>query len=113
PDTRDATGHTAATAAGPALDAAALEDVARRFRGDIEQVPPRFSALKRGGVPLYELARKGVEIDIAPRPVRIDELSLSLAADGTVELSVRCSKGTYVRSLARDIAVALGTVGHL
>ncbi len=112
-DTLDATGEVVATAAVPSLAPGILEEVARRFRGTIEQVPPMFSALKRGGIPLYELARKGVDVDREPRQVHIESLSLTVASAAEISISVRCSKGTYVRSLACDIAAALGTVGHL
>jgi len=112
-NTLDATGDTTETAAIPALDASRLESIAARFRGEVEQVPPMFSALKRAGVPLYKLARRGVEVDLEPRRVRIVALSLTVAGPETIALSVRCSKGTYVRSLARDVATALETVGHL
>lgn len=112
-DTLDATGEVVARATVPSLAAGILEEVARRFRGTIEQVPPMFSALKRGGIPLYELARKGVDVDREPRQVHIESLSLSVASAEEISISVRCSKGTYVRSLACDIAGALGTVGHL
>jgi tRNA pseudouridine55 synthase len=64
-------------------------------------------------VPLYKLARKGVDLELQPRRVHIESLSLTLTADGGLAVSVRCSKGTYIRSLARDVARALGTVGHL
>jgi len=112
-DTLDATGEVVARATVPSLAAGILEEVARQFRGTIEQVPPMFSALKRGGIPLYELARKGVDVDREPRQVHIESLSLSVASAEEISISVRCSKGTYVRSLACDIAGALGTVGHL
>ena len=112
-NTLDSTGETTETAAVSPLTTERLEEAAKRFRGEIEQIPPMFSALKRSGVPLYKLARKGVELELDPRKVRIDSLSLAFATDGALALSVRCSKGTYVRSLARDIARALGTVGHL
>jgi tRNA pseudouridine55 synthase len=112
-DTLDPTGRTTETAAVPTLDPVLLEEVARRFRGSIGQVPPKFSALKRGGVPLYELARRGVEVEVGSRTVRIESLSLTALPNEVLGLFVRCSKGTYVRSLARDIAQALGTVGHL
>jgi tRNA pseudouridine55 synthase len=91
------------------IEAAALE----RFRGEIEQIPPMYSALKRDGVPLYKLARKGETVERAPRKVRIAELELVACRSPVAELRVRCSKGTYVRTLAEDIAAALGTVGHL
>ena len=112
-DTLDATGETTERAAVPGFDAASLEAVARTFRGTIEQIPPMFSALKRAGVPLYELARRGIEVEREPRRVEIRELTLSPAGPDGIALSVRCSKGTYVRSLARDIAAVMQTVGHL
>jgi tRNA pseudouridine55 synthase len=102
-----------ATAAVPALGHAQVEAVLQRFRGEQSQVPPMYSALKRDGQPLYRLARAGVEVERAARPIRIDELTLqSLTADA-LELETLCSKGTYVRTLAEDIASALGTCGHV
>lgn len=96
-----------------AVDATRLEQALARFRGAIDQVPPMYSALKHQGRPLYELARAGTEIERAPRRVVISALEL-LARDGDLlTLRVRCSKGTYVRSLASDLGVALGTVAHL
>src|ERR1044071_2302443 len=91
-------------------------DVARvleRFRGEIEQVPPMHSALKRGGVPLYALARKGEKAEREGRRVRIDALEVLKFRFPHVELRVRCSKGTYVRTLAEDIGEALGSCAHL
>jgi tRNA pseudouridine55 synthase len=90
-----------------------VEPALARFVGEIEQVPPMHSALKRGGRPLYLLARKGESVERAPRRVRIfsiDNLGLSGAR---LELRVRCSKGTYIRTLAEDIGAALGTCAHL
>ena len=86
--------------------------VLERFRGDISQIPPMYSAIKIGGKKLYELARKGKEVERAPRPVRIHELEL-LESDGPADyrLRVRCSKGTYVRTLCHDIGQALGCGG--
>jgi len=112
-NTLDSTGETTEERPVPALTAESVELAASRFRGEIEQVPPMFSALKRDGERLYDLARRGVEIELAPRKVRIRALSLSIVDGRTLALSVHCSKGTYVRSLARDVAAALGTVGHL
>ncbi len=112
-DTLDSTGEVVETAAVPALSDDVLEAAARRFRGAVEQVPPMFSALKRAGVPLYELARKGVDVEREARRVHIESLTLALVSAVEISLSMRCSKGTYVRSLARDVAAALGTVGHL
>src|SRR5262249_913341 len=73
------------------------------FTGEIEQVPPMHSALKRGGVPLYALARKGQTVEREPRRVRVDAIELMKSELPHVELRIRCSKGTYVRTLAEDI----------
>ena len=87
------------------------------FVGEIEQVPPMYSALKRDGKPLYEYARAGIELERAPRRVSIHELRLVEAddglADGRFVFEVRCSKGTYVRTLAADIGERLGCGAHL
>lgn len=90
-----------------------LATALERFRGEIEQVPPMYSALKREGVPLYQLARRGETVERRARRVRISELQPLRFASPMLELRVRCSKGTYVRTLAEDIGVALGTVAHL
>ena len=83
-----------------------------RFRGDILQIPPMYSAIKIGGKKLYELARKGKEVERAPRPVCIHELELlESAGPADYRLRVRCSKGTYVRTLCHDIGEALGCGG--
>ena len=112
-DTLDPTGRPTATAAVPSIGEEALAAVACRFVGEIEQVPPMYSALKRQGVPLYELARRGIEVERPARRVRIDSLRLEPAGEGLIRFSVHCSKGTYVRTLAADLAASLGTVGHL
>ncbi len=91
----------------------AIQEILERFKGVVEQVPPMYSALKRGGVPLYELARKGQTVARAPRRVEISELEKIRFRAPLLELRVRCSKGTYIRTLAEDIAAALGTMGHL
>ena len=93
--------------------AADLAAVLERFRGAIDQVPPMHSALKRDGVPLYKLARKGRTVERAARKVRIAELELLGCEPPLAELRVRCSKGTYIRSLGEDIGAALGTGAHL
>ena len=97
----------------PPLDAAAIEAVFARFRGLTEQVPPMYSALKRDGEALYALARRGVEVERAPRAVRIESLALIHLAADSLDFEVTCSKGTYVRTLGEDLARGLGTVGHL
>ena len=91
----------------------AVEEVLARFSGAIEQVPPMHSALKRDGRPLYALARKGIEVERAARPVEIHRLALVEQGESSLVLDVDCSKGTYVRVLAEDIGKALGCGAHL
>lgn len=95
------------------VEAAQVREALSRFRGELEQVPPMYSALKSEGRPLYELARKGETVARTPRKIRIARLELVSLALPLVEIEVRCSKGTYVRTLAEDIGAALGTVAHL
>lgn len=88
-------------------------EVLQSFIGITKQVPPMYSALKKNGVPLYRSARKGIQEEIQPRDIHIEYITLD-AFDGTyLTITVKCSKGTYIRSLASDIAVKLGTVGYL
>jgi tRNA pseudouridine55 synthase len=94
-------------------DAAAVERALAAFRGEIEQVPPMYSALKHRGRPLYVLARRGETIERAARRVRVHELELLGVAGDALELRVLCSKGTYVRTLVEDIGRALGCGAHL
>jgi tRNA pseudouridine55 synthase len=95
------------------IEAGAVEQALARFTGEIEQVPPMHSALKRQGRPLYELAREGIEVERAARAVRIHGLRLIDHAGDALVLDVECSKGTYVRVLAEDIGKALGCGAHL
>jgi tRNA pseudouridine55 synthase len=111
--TGDVEGAVVATAPVPPLDAATLHAACSGFLGAQMQVPPMYSALKRDGRPLYELARAGVEVERAPRPVTIRRLEARVLAPDRIEFKVDCSKGTYVRTLGEDLARALGTVGHL
>lgn len=90
-----------------------IEAALAAFRGEIDQVPPMHSALKHRGRPLYVLARRGESIERAPRRVRVHVLELLGATQDTLELRVRCSKGTYVRTLVEDIGRALGCGAHL
>lgn len=90
-----------------------LEAVLERFRGEIEQVPPMYSAIKLQGRKLYEIARRGGEVERKPRPVTIHALGIIGREDGDWVLDVRCSKGTYVRTLCHDIGAALGCGGCL
>jgi tRNA pseudouridine55 synthase len=90
-----------------------LAAVLESFRGEIDQIPPMHSALKRGGVPLYRLARRGEQVERVPRRVTIRSLELVERGSGQLVLRVRCSKGTYVRVLAEDIGRVLGCGAHL
>jgi tRNA pseudouridine55 synthase len=114
--TGDAEGEIIAEADASALTREAVEAVLPQFRGDILQVPPMHSALKRDGKPLYELARRGLEVEREARPVTISRLELESFVPGEraeVSLLVHCSKGTYIRSLAEDIGEALGLGGYV
>ena len=109
-DTEDITG-TVLTEREAAVTASQVEEALEQFRGDILQVPPMYSALKVNGQKLYDLARKGKEVERQPRPITIHELTLlGMEAEG-VRLRVRCSKGTYIRTLCKDIGQALGCGG--
>ena len=88
-----------------------LETVLESFRGEILQVPPMYSALKVNGQKLCDLARKGREVERKPRPITIHELTLLEVTENTLRLRVRCSKGTYIRTLCKDIGEALGCGG--
>ena len=112
-DTGDAEGEIITTIPVPHVTQAMLQSVTEQFLGEIMQVPPMYSALKKDGKKLYELAREGIEVERAARPLTIYQLSLTPLSDQQLQLTVTCSKGTYVRVLAEDKAKALGTVGHL
>ncbi len=112
-DTYDAEGEIVSEKPVPELDARALEEVLGRFVGEIEQVPPAFSALKRDGVPMYRLARAGKEVRPKPRKVTIEALELESWEPPLLTLRVVCSSGTYVRSLAHDLGQAIGCGAHL
>jgi tRNA pseudouridine55 synthase len=111
-DTGDADGTETAQGEVPALSADKWNEILQGFRGESLQVPPMYSALKKEGKRLYELARKGEVVERAPRPIRIDEIELLEAAGARLVFRVRCSKGTYIRSLVEDIARVAGTVAH-
>jgi tRNA pseudouridine55 synthase len=113
-DTLDRTGAEIQTAEVPPLTCTTLADAASRFTGRVVQQPPIFSAIKRDGVPLYRLARRGVEVEPPPpREVEISRLTLDAMDATSIHFVAACSTGTYMRSLARDIGIALGTVAHL
>lgn len=112
-DTGDKDGEIALTESIPTLTEAIIESVLKQFVGDSEQIPPMYSALKYQGKPLYEYARKGIEIERQARHIHVYELKLIEFKEAEIQFDVLCSKGTYVRTLGEDIAKALGTVGHL
>lgn len=115
-DSYDAAGRQVATADASRLEREEVERAVRSFEGEYWQTPPMFSAVKLGGKRLYELARRGEEIERPPRKVRIRSIELLSFAPGsaaTVEVRLRCSKGTYVRSIAHELGEALGVGGHL
>ena len=112
-DTGDADGAVLRTAAVRPPDPARLQAVIAALSGERDQVPPMYSALKRDGRPLYELARRGEEVERAPRRITIHRVEPLAWSGDVLEFEVRCSKGTYVRVLGEEIAAGLGTVGHL
>jgi tRNA pseudouridine55 synthase len=112
-DTLDGTGTVTATNPVGAISTAALAVARDGLTGDIEQVPPMYSAVKRAGVPLYKIARRGGEVERAARPVRISRFDLARTAADRLAFAVTCSRGTYVRVLAQDLGRALGTGAHL
>ncbi|MDY0345805.1 MAG: tRNA pseudouridine(55) synthase TruB, partial [Bacilli bacterium] len=95
------------------LDLAKINDVLALFLGKRTQIPPMYSALKRDGKPLYKYAREGIELERLPRDIEIFEIQLLSFGNNVIEFSTRVSKGTYLRTLAEEIAVELGSVGHL
>lgn len=111
--TADAEGEEVESREVPELTADDLERVLADFRGEISQMPPMYSALKHNGERLYNLARKGIEVEREPRQVQIHALDLGKIALPEFEIEVRCSKGTYIRTLAEDIGKALGCGAHL
>ena len=95
------------------IDESSIRAILLKFTGDINQVPPMYSALKRNGTPLYKLARKGIEIERSSRPVTIHEINFLDLEDAVVSLEVFCSKGTYIRTLVEDIGKSLGCGGYV
>lgn len=97
----------------PVLTSADLERVRPKFIGEMNQFPPRFSAKKVNGQRAYRLARKNIEFVLPPQKISIEEMNLTMIDSSTIKIEVTCSSGTYIRKLGEDIALALGTVGHL
>lgn len=111
--TGDREGEVVETGPIDAERLAALPAVLERFIGEIDQIPPMYSALKHGGERLYRLARQGRNVERPPRRIRIHAASVLSQSGAEATLRIRCSKGTYVRTLVEDVAVALGTVAHV
>jgi tRNA pseudouridine55 synthase len=112
-DSYDATGNVTARADPSGLSRKKLVSALGSFRGLIEQTPPMYSALKRGGRPLYELARAGIEVKRKNRPVQIYRLELMYWRPPLATIEVECGRGTYIRSLAHDLGQSLGCGAHL
>ena len=111
-DTGDAEGNAIAREEVPDLSRDDWDAILQGFLGESLQVPPMYSALKKDGKRLYELARKGQIVERAPRPIRVDQVELLEFAGTRLVFRVRCSKGTYIRSMVEDIAAEAGTVAH-
>jgi tRNA pseudouridine55 synthase len=112
-DTQDVTGKVVRERSVPAIDETDLRSLEEKFTGELQQVPPMFSALKKHGVRLYRLARQGKEIPREPRNVKVEALRINKVADAELEFEVTCSRGTYVRTLAADMGQALGCGAYL
>jgi tRNA pseudouridine55 synthase len=112
-DSQDATGTVVQVRRVPTVGKAELRDLEQQFSGDLRQVPPMFSALKREGVPLYRLARQGKEVPREPRSIRIEKLRLDKLGKDEIEIDLTCSRGTYVRTLAADMGNFLGCGAYL
>jgi len=112
-DTYDAEGQPVTRGGSIDFERQEVEVALAGFVGSIEQVPPMYSALKRDGQPLYKLARQGKTVERKPRPVEIDEIVLLNWTPPALTLNVTCSPGTYIRSLAHDLGLRLGSAAHL
>jgi tRNA pseudouridine 55 synthase len=112
-DSYDAEGAVTQRSDASGIDWIAVEECLKRFRGDIQQTPPVYSALKQHGQPLYKLARQGQDVEVESRPTSIYRLELVAFNPPALTLEVECSKGTYIRSLAHDLGAGLGCGAHL
>lgn len=112
-ETADADGEVIESCDTSQLTQSDLEVILPQFMGGIEQVPSMYSALKHNGQPLYKLARQGIEVERKARPVSIFELTLLDFSNEYFSLFVKCSKGTYIRNLVEDIALAVGNLAHV
>ena len=111
--TQDSSGEVTITTELPTLSKAEFCAVTEQFIGEIQQVPPMYSAIKKDGQPLYKLAREGVEVEIEPRPVTIHGIKVLMYNKESAMLEVHCGKGTYIRTLCQDLARACGSSAHM
>ncbi|NHB58060.1 tRNA pseudouridine(55) synthase TruB [Acinetobacter sp. 194] len=111
--TGDVEGDVLLEKAVPPLTLDKIQQVIATFIGATTQIPPMYSALKKEGRPLYELARKGIEIEREARPIHLSAIEILDFTENSLTLDITCSKGTYIRVVGEDIAKALGTYGHL
>ena len=112
-DTGDSDGQVVDFGSTKEVNEQTIKNILPDFVGNINQIPPMYSALKRNGTPLYKLARKGIEVDRDPRPVVIHEIKFKGFEEEILSLEVSCSKGTYIRTLIEDIGKSLGCGGHV
>jgi len=112
-DSGDADGEVVSTGDASSVDAAQVEDALRFFRGEIDQVPSMFSAIKHQGQPLYKLARQGIEVEREARRVVVYSNVLAAFEPGQLELEIHCSKGTYVRTIVEELGQVLGCGAHV
>ena len=112
-DTLDLTGDIVKSKKNKKLTKKKIEEALENYKGDTYQVPPYYSALKFYGIRLYEYARKGIYIRKKPRKIHVSKINLLKYENNKISIYIKCKKGTYVRSLARDIAYDLDTYGHL
>jgi tRNA pseudouridine55 synthase len=112
-DSQDCTGVVVNTRPVAPLTDSELRVLEQQFSGELQQIPPMFSALKKDGVRLYKLARQGKEVTRQPRTIRIDSIRLKKISSAEIGIDVTCSRGTYVRTLAADLGEALGCGAHL
>jgi tRNA pseudouridine55 synthase len=112
-DTYDKDGHPSSEPITPRTTQEQLNLLAAQMSGQQSQAPPPFSAKKIQGVRAYQLARKGLALEIAPQQIRVDQLTFTLLSSSEVDFKIRCSAGTYVRSVAHDLGVKLGCGAHL
>ena len=112
-NTQDASGEVTRTTDLPTLSKEEFIAVTQQFIGEIQQVPPMYSAIKKDGQPLYKLARQGIDVEVEARPVIIHEIKVLMYNPESAMLEVRCGKGTYIRTLCQDIGRACGSSAHM